>query len=64
VALSIELQPDPAVDQPLALQAVAYPGFLEQFDAPVLEHPGPDTVLNVVTAVVFEHDKTNAVPVQ
>jgi hypothetical protein len=34
MALAVELQPDPAVDQPLALKAVGHPRFLEQADLP------------------------------
>ena len=57
VALSVELQLDPVVDDPLALQPVADAGAHEQVDGALLEHAGADAVLDVVAAPVLEHNR-------
>ena len=56
VPLAVELELDPVVDDPLAPQAVADPGRDEQVDGALLEHAGPDALLDVLAAAVLEHD--------
>ena len=57
MALAVELELDPVVDDPLALQPLADAGRDEQVDRALLEHPGADPLLDVLAAAALEHDR-------
>ena len=57
VALAVELEVDAVVDDPLAVHARADAGRLENLDGALLEHAGPDSLLDVAAAAVLEHDR-------
>ena len=56
MALAVELELDPVVDDPLAQHAVSHAGLDEEIRRPLLEHAGADPVLDVVAAPVLEDD--------
>ena len=64
VPLAVELELDPVVDDALALQPLADAGLGEQVDRALLEHAGPDPVLDVVAAAVLEHDRLDPRPLE
>ena len=64
MALAVELQLDAVVDDPLPLQAVADTGVDEEVRRALLEHAGADTMLDVVSAAVLEHDGLDAFAVE
>ena len=64
MAVAVELELDAVVDDPLPLQAVADTGADEQVRRTLLEDAGADTMLDVVSAAVLEHDRLDALSVQ
>ena len=64
MALAVELELDAVVDDPLPLQAVADTGVDEEVRRALLEHTGADTMLDVVSAAVLEHDGLDAFAVK
>jgi hypothetical protein len=48
----------------LAVHALADAGLVQEPDGALLEHAGTDTVLDVLTAAVLEHDRLDAGPVE
>src|SRR5690606_29453233 len=64
VALAVEAQLDPAVDQPLGVQPLSDAGLVEQVDCTLLEYAGADAAQHVVAALAFEDDRVDARPVQ
>ncbi len=64
MAPPLEPQLEAVVDQPLAPQAVGYPGLREQIDRALLEDAGPHPLLDVVAAAVLQHDRVHALPGQ
>ena len=57
VALAVELELDPVVDDAFALQPVGDARLRQQLDGALLEDARPDPVLDVVAAAVLEHDR-------
>ncbi len=57
VALTVELQVDPAVDDPVATHSFPDARVAQQVDRPLLEHAGADAVLDVLAAAALEHDR-------
>ena len=57
VALAVELELDPVVDDALALHALADARVVEEVDRALLEHAGADARLDVLAAPVLEHDR-------
>ena len=62
--LAVELELDAFVDDPLAVHPFADTRPSQQFDRALLEHAGPDPVLDVVAAAVLEHDGIDALEVE
>ena len=60
VALAVELEVDPVVDDPLAIHARAHACVAQQLDRSLLEHAGANPVLDVVAVAVLEHDRLDA----
>ena len=56
VALSVEAQLDPVMDEPFPLQPVGEARGAEDVDGSLLEHPGPDARDHVLLGAVLEHD--------
>jgi hypothetical protein len=63
-APAVDAQLDAAVDQPLAVQALADLRLVEQVHRPPLEHAGSDTALDVGAAASFQDDGLDAGQVQ
>ena len=55
--LALELELDPAVDDPLAPHPPADAGLVEEVDHALLEHARADARLDVLAAPVLEHDR-------
>ena len=51
---------DAAVGEALAIEAVGEPELAQQLDGRVLEHAGPDAVLDVGPVALLEHDAVDA----
>src|SRR5438034_607744 len=64
VALTGELDLDPVVNEPFPSEPLANADLVQQVDRSLLEHTGPDPVLNVLAAAVFEHDRVDALQMQ
>ncbi len=64
VALAVEAQLDPVVDEPLAVQPVAQAGVGQQLDRALLEHPGAHPLLHVLAAARLEHDRPDPLEVE
>ena len=62
--LAAELQLDAVVDDALALQPLARARLGQQVDRGLLEHAGPDAVLDVVAAARLDHDRLDALHTQ
>ena len=57
VALALELEVDAAVDDPLAVEALADARVAQEVGGALLEHAGAEPVLDVVARAVLEHDR-------
>ena len=57
---AVEGQLDAAVGEALAVEAVGEPEAAQQLDGRVLEHAGPDAVLDVLAVALLEHDAVDA----
>ena len=64
VALARELELDPVVDEPLALQPLARACLHEEVDDRLLDHPGADARLDVLAAAVFEDHRLDALELE
>ena len=64
MALAVELQLDPVVDDAFALHPVADACLDQQVGRPLLEHAGTDPVLDVVAASVLENDGLDPGPLE
>ena len=62
--LAVELELDAVVDDALALQALARARLDEEIDRALLEHAGPDSLLDVVAAAGLEHDRLDALALE
>jgi hypothetical protein len=60
MALGVELDLDPVVDEALTLQPVADADVDEEVDRPLLEDAGANAVLDVVARPVLEDDRFDA----
>ncbi len=60
MALAVELELDPVVDDPLPLHALPHARLHEQIGRTLLEHAGADPVLDVIATPVFEYDGLDA----
>src|SRR5205809_347092 len=60
VGLAVEYEVDAMVDQSLALQAVADTGLAEQVDGALLQHAGPNALLDVLAGAALQHDRFDA----
>ena len=56
MALAAEAQLDPAVDHPLAVQAVRDAGLRQHVDGALLEHARAHAVLDVLARAGLQHD--------
>ena len=64
VAASAESQLDAVVHQALAPHSIAQAGFIQQVDGALLQHAGPDTLLDVLPAPGLDHHRLDALQVQ
>jgi hypothetical protein len=64
MTLAVELELDAVVDDSLPPQALADTGIDEQVGRSLLEHAGADTMLDVVSAAVLQHDRLDAFAVK
>ncbi len=64
VALARELELDPVVDEPLALQPLARAGLHEEVDDRLLDDPGTDARLDVLATPVFEDHRVDALELE
>jgi len=64
VPLAVELEPDPVVDDPLALQALADPRGDEEIGGALLEDARADPRLDVLAAPVLENDALDALALE
>ena len=64
VALAGELELDPVVDEPLALQPLAGARLHEEVDDRLLDDPCTDTRLDVLAAPVFEDHRVDALELE
>ena len=60
VALALELEVDAAVDDPLAVEALADSRVAQEVGGALLEHARTEPVLDVVARAVLEHDRLDA----
>ena len=60
MALAVELELDPVVDDALAQHALPHSRLDEQIRRALLEHAGANPVLDVVAATVLEDDRLDA----
>ena len=59
VALAVEPELDPVVDEPFAQQPLSGAGLHEHVDHALLEHAGPDPSRDVLPAPVLEDDRVD-----
>ena len=64
VPLSVELDLDAVVDEPLPSEAFADADVDEEVDRSLLEDAGPHPVLDVVAVSVLEHDRLDSFAMQ
>jgi hypothetical protein len=57
MALAVELELDPVVDEPFAVEPLGDTGLREQLHRALLEDAGADPVLDVLAASVLQHDR-------
>ena len=60
VPLSVELEVDAAVHDPLAVHPLADAGVAQKLGGGLLEHAGPDPVLDVLARARLENDRLDA----
>ena len=60
MALGVELDLDPVMDEALPLQPLADPDVDEEVDRPLFEDAGADSVLDVVPRPILENDRLDA----
>ena len=61
---SVKSQLDPVMDETLPLQSFARTHLHEKVRGRLLEHPRSDSLLDVIAAAGFEHDRIDAVQVK
>ena len=64
VALAVEQQVKPAMHQPFSVHALAHTGFVQQVDAHLLQHTGPDAAQHVFAGLAFQNHRIDAGLVQ
>ena len=64
MALAVELELDPVVDDPVALHPLADAGLGEQVGDALLQDSRADPRLDVVAAPVLEHDRVDPLQVE
>ncbi len=64
MALACELELDPVVDEPLALQSLARARLHEEVDDRLLDDPCADARLDVLAAPVFEDHRVDALELE
>ena len=62
VALAVELEVDAAVDDALAVEPLRHARVAEEVDRALLEHPGADSLLDVLARAVLEDDRLDPRP--
>lgn len=59
MALAGEREVDASMGETLSAQPVAHSGGMQELDRPVLEYPGPHTLLHVLLAAALEDDRVD-----